>query len=182
MGVKEQIMLISVARFAQYFEMEKIICVFTHPDVSLRCQPTRNPHSFVTWKLIFSYLLKLCSPSYYLYYLYFTIRQLNPAKLSTRSILHLCVFFLHLQAFTNEELTRERNGIGCVKLDFWIWIMAYFECDRLRARALKLYLIFPRTRIFDLKKKRIRRTLCRQQMTTSRLVVLVPRFLFLFSF
>ena len=52
--VNEQIILISVARFARYFEVEKIIFVFfTHPNVSVGCQPTRNPDSFVTRTLIY---------------------------------------------------------------------------------------------------------------------------------
>jgi hypothetical protein len=36
--VKEQIMLISVARFAVYFEMEKIICIFYTP----KCRGTMS--------------------------------------------------------------------------------------------------------------------------------------------
>lgn len=174
--VKEQIMLISLARFAQYFEMEKIICVFYTPNCFGTMSTKTQRAKFCDVEANIFIFVKLYSPSYYLFC---TIRQLNPAKLSTRSILHLCVF-MHLKGTLKWRTARERDDVGCVKLDFGYGLGLILSVTGL-VQAVWNYILSFLAQGCAIK-RRIGRTLCRQQTTTSRLMVLVPRFLFLFIF
>lgn len=56
MGKRTDYVNFSGSLCAVFWNGKDNLCFFTHPNVSVRCQPTRNPHSFMTWKLIFSYL------------------------------------------------------------------------------------------------------------------------------